>query len=180
MNLLDLSWLRNKISPRRKPEKEEEEFRVASIWGQLEKEGFRPLVKGGFLDRRLEKFKNQIPEVLGNLLFAESFKDKKVAIIGAYLLVFENVAWLRTIENRDLASKINDFLEQVEECINNEGFAHTLVTEAASLFKEFVNLDVEPLRPLIVHSGGMGPYVNPRYPSSPPLGERKNEYGKRE
>lgn len=142
-------------NPFKKEKGSGEKFTARSALDRLEEEGFKPLIKGDVLDKRLRELKETFTEVIGKLATATTFKEKAEAVDKAHYLVFYvSSAWLRSMENEWLADKMNDFIEQYSEVRNIPEFLDMLLDEAKAIINlAFANIDVEPLRPILLQTG---------------------------
>lgn len=143
----------NKFRKRKK--KDDETFRVESVMDRLEKEGFKPLIKSDILEGRIKELKEGLKNVLSKLNKAESQEKMGEGVDEAVQLVYViSSPWLRSMENRWLAHKINCFIENYRECRRIPAFLDMLVEEAKAIINmSFTNIDVEPLRPIIIQTG---------------------------
>lgn len=134
-----------------------EKFSVKSVLDRLEEEGLKPLLKGDVLEKRINELKTQLKEVAEELAKAKTFDQKGKAVDKAHNLVFYVAsAWLRSMENPWLADKVNDFIEQYREFRKPKlpDALGMLVDEAKAIINlAFTNIDVEPLRPIVLQTG---------------------------
>lgn len=141
-----------------------EKFKVTRVFDRLEQEGFKPLIKNDMLESRREELDKSIRTVLDKLNRSKKPEDMGEAVDEAMALVL-NVAspWLRSMENPFLAEKVNCFIENYREWRKIPEFLDHLIEEAKVIINlSFCNIDVEPLRPIIIQSGPQ--YGRPRGP----------------
>lgn len=132
-----------------------EKFSVKSVLDRLEEEGLKPLIKGDILEGRLKDLKKTLTEVSKALAKAKTPEKQAEAVDKAHYLVFYiSSAWLRSMENPWLADKMNDFIEQFSEVRHIPEFLDMLLDEAKAIINlAFTNIDVEPLRPIVLQTG---------------------------
>lgn len=145
----------NKIRKKKGGSSSEESFTVKNVWGRLEEEGLKPLIKGDVLEKRLKDLKDTMLDVAEKLAEAKTVKEMGEAVDKAHYLVFYiSSAWLRSMENAWLADKMNAFVEQYSEVRHLPAFLDMLVDEAKIIINlAFTNIDVEPLRPIMLQTG---------------------------
>lgn len=152
-----------------KEKKQKEDFKIKRVFDDMAQEGFRLLIKNDILMQRNDDIKMDISKIQHILDNAETDKDRKAAVTMAYALIhYVSVSWLRIMENTWLGSKVTDFFEQYVALNDLPVYYEDLVNESKAIISIFSNIDVEPLRPLVIQSFAKG--ANPRNPSSDSLG----------
>ena len=158
-----MAWIARKVRGKRK-EETDGKFRVSTLLDELAEEGFRPLIKADVLDSR----RKSIDEELARLLVAVNNPTKKdeekgEAVDQLMQLTFLVASpWLRSMDNAWLSHKINCFVQNYREWRTMPEFYDHLVEEALAIINlAFTNIDVEPLKPLIIqtqpqYGGGFG------------------------
>ena len=138
----------------KKKPKQDEEFRTSHVFDRLEKQGFKPLIKNDQLEKRIDSLRESLAVTLDNLAHAEKDEDKGKAVDEAYTLVMSVASpWLRSMDNRWLASKVNDFFALYEDLREIPEFLGLLVRCASIIINlSMTNIDVEPLTPIIIYS----------------------------
>jgi len=152
-----------------KEKKKKEDFKIKRVFDDMVQEGFRLLIKNDILMQRNQDIKEDIAKIQFILDHSKTDEDKKTAVTMAYALIHHaSVSWLRIMENTWLGTKVTDFFEQYVALHDLPEYYEDLVNESKAIISIFSNVDVEPLRPLVIQSFGKG--VNPRNPSSDILG----------
>lgn len=129
--------------------KKEQEFHAHSVIDRLEEEGFKPLIKADILEGRVAEVRETLKTQLEK-------GDLGAFVDNVYNLFFSaSSAWLRSMENKFLARKVNAFLTRynMERDIDSPVAMRILVREGLYLVNlSFANLDVEPLRPILINT----------------------------
>jgi len=148
-----VAWIARKVRGKRK--EEDGKFRVSTVLDELAEEGFRPLIKADVLDSR----RISIDQELARLLVAVNNPTKKDEEKGeavdelVQLTFLVACPWLRSMDNAWLSHKINCFVQNYREWRTMPEFYDHLVEEALAIINlAFTNIDVEPLKPLIIQT----------------------------
>lgn len=146
----------SKIRSKRE-KKAREKFEHKTIMDRLEEEGFKPLIKGDILEGRIAEVHATLQKVLKSN-GQDQLEWKGELIDGVFRLIFVvSSAWLRSMDNAWLSHKINCFIQNYRELRHNREFLDMLFEEAMAILNiSFTNIDVEPLRPIIIQSMPFG------------------------
>ena len=146
--------------------KKKEDFKISSTLDRLEEEGFKPLIKSDILEGRL----SEVHKALEKMLVEDGEKQVKFKgelVDSVFRLIFVvSSAWLRSMDNPWLAHKINCYIQNYRELRNSPEFLDVLFEESMAMLNlSFTNIDVEPLRPIIIQTmpqfGGGWPTTMP-------------------
>lgn len=130
-----------------------EGFQAKSAVDRLADEGFRIIISTEVLEGRVGHQSDTIEK---------GFKKPEGEFVDdIYRLYFAtSAAWFRSMENEDLAERVEAFLERynLERDLKSTEALRQLRQEGLYLInKSYVNMDVEPLRPFVIQTqGGYG------------------------
>ncbi|RLI46922.1 hypothetical protein DRO69_02020 [Candidatus Bathyarchaeota archaeon] len=146
-----MSFLIRYLHRRKKNQKEK--FEHKTVLDRLEEEGFKPLIKSDILEGRLLEIRNTLDKILksdGN----DQLKFKGKLVDEAYkLFMVCSSAWARSMDNPWLAHRINCFIKLYKTVRNSPAYLDDLFMCACILINvTFTNIDVEPLRPIIIQT----------------------------
>ena len=147
-----MSFLKDLIT-KRKAKKETEKFKISTTLDRLEEEGFKPLIKADILEGRIKLISDTLDKVLkSNGEDKLEFKGELVDQTYKLFMVTSS-AWARSMDNPWLAHRINCFIRLYQTLRNSPAFLDDLFKCACILINvTFTNIDVEPLRPIIIQS----------------------------
>ena len=149
-----MSFIADRVRNRGK-KKNSETFRVSSVMEKLEKEGFKPLIKGDILDSRRISLDKELAGILTDIYNPTTKKEDKGKAIDKLVRLTFLIAspWLRSMDNRWLSHKMNCFIQNYREWRPMPEFYDHLIEEAKAIINlAFTNIDVEPLTPIIIQT----------------------------
>jgi hypothetical protein len=165
------AWIADLKRKVKKPE--EETINYPSAMARLEREGFKQVIKTDVLTARLNEVREQLwlaLQVVHSPSFSE--EEKGLAVDKAFnLTTTVATAWLRGMDNPTLHQILLSLDSNYREWRQMPAFFDQIVEECIAVIdKAFCNIDVEPLTPILIWTGGYG--LSPKNPNPYRLGER--------